>query len=63
MLTLDEFAVRHVFNRIKTDDGPVYWAELDDAYLLVWPDGETLHSYHHPHNTFFGRGVPWPWED
>lgn len=55
-LTLDEFAIEHLLYTVYDDNGDrVYWRERageSDGYMLVWPDGEHLHTYRHPENIF-----------
>lgn len=61
MLTLNDFAVRQIFNR--ADDGggnPVYWVESESGYILAWPNGESHHTNKHPIN--YSGLKEWPWE-
>lgn len=50
MLTIDEFTVENIFNKVETKYGPVYYASTKDrdGWIVVWPDGESFHSYRDP---------------
>lgn len=57
MLNLDEYATEHLLHRIDDDNGNplVYWRETvntGEGYMLVWPDGERLHTYMYPPNIY-----------
>lgn len=56
-MELDEFVLRNVFYRIP--EGPTHdeilWREVKgggEGYIVVYPNGEHNHTYHHPENTF-----------
>ncbi len=69
MLNLSEFAVRQVFNRAKDDDDSlVYWTEVDEGYLIVWPesfdkDGTNIHHHTYRHPVDLIGFEPWPYDD
>lgn len=65
MLSLNDFAIRQVFHRVKDDEGnPIYYRSVaggDRGYLLVWPDGQTHHTYKHPVD--YSGFEYWRWDD
>lgn len=52
MLNLNEYIVENLFDVVETSDGPVYYASTKekDGWMVVWPDGQCLHTYHYPPN-------------
>jgi hypothetical protein len=56
---IDPFVLDCVFHKAQTPDGLAYWRECvlqpgmipgTQGYLVVWPDGSRLHTYHLPTN-------------
>ncbi len=52
-MQVNSFVIENCFNVVYDDDGePVYWLPTkdEDGYVLMWPDGESFHTYRHPEN-------------
>jgi hypothetical protein len=51
-MELDEYAMNQVFHRVIRDGGKtvIWYRETvdEDAWLVVWPNGEHLHTYRFP---------------
>ena len=52
-MEISDFVLEQVFNRIESEDGPVWWrecAEPGEGYMIVWGTGQELHTYRYPPN-------------
>lgn len=56
---IDPFILDCAFHKVDRAEGPVYWRECvqrdgmrpdEVGYMVVWPDGSNLHTYHYPPN-------------
>jgi len=50
-MELSKFCMEHLFHSRRLEDGTtVYWRETkeNDAWIVIWEDGESLHTYHDP---------------
>lgn len=56
-VTIDQFVLDRVFSTIETDDGPVFYASTveRDGWLVLYPNGEHLHTYRHPLTWVMGQ--------
>jgi hypothetical protein len=48
------FVLDNCFHRQETPDGLIFWRECvgdgqDAGYMILYPDGNHLHTYKHPH--------------
>jgi hypothetical protein len=62
--TLDNYAMRQTFYRIPESGeyDEVFWREVKgdgEGYLLVWPTGQSHHTYRHPEQTFGPSDPDW----
>ena len=62
-MQLDQFVLDQAFNETDTKGGPVCWRDCalrpnmnpgEQSYIIVWPDGNHLHTYHYPPNRVEG---------
>jgi hypothetical protein len=55
---LDQFVLDSCWNAVTLEDGTIaYWRDCigeDSGYLVLYADGNHLHTYHHPENFLNG---------
>lgn len=58
---VDQSLLEHCFHRLETPDGLILWRECvalneiaqgSAGFIVLFPDGEHLHTYQHPENVF-----------
>lgn len=55
MLPINEYVLTNCFNLLQDENGQnVYWLETKehDGFVLIWPDGDSFHTYRHPEDWF-----------
>jgi len=55
LVMINEFVLNNCFNVVYDDDeNKIYWLHTkeQDGYVLIWPSGESFHTYRHPEEWF-----------